>query len=237
MNGRISLAPYIADLDRIPVHRWTGQVTDVVGLLVESRGPGVAIGDFCEVETSGGRRIRTQVIGFRNGRVLSMPLEEIDGLRQGDTVSARSDDARVEVGPGLLGRVLDGFGKPMDGGPAIEAHDSYSLYGTPTNPLDRAHITEPLVTGIRAIDSLLPCGKGQRIGLFGGSGVGKSTLMGAMCKHNFADVSVIALIGERNREVRGFIEQELGPEGLARSVVIAATSDRPAPLRVRACFL
>lgn len=237
MTQSISLAPYIADLERMPVHRWTGQVTDVVGLLVESRGPSVAIGDFCEVETSAGRRIRTQVIGFRGGRVLSMPLEEIDGLQQGDSVAARSDDSRVEVGPGLLGRVIDGFGKPMDGGPAIEAHDSYSLYGTPTNPMDRAHITEPLVTGIRAIDGLLPCGKGQRIGIFGGSGVGKSTLLGSMSRHNSADVTVIAMIGERNREVRGFLENELGPEGRKRSVVVCATSERPAPLRVRACFV
>jgi flagellum-specific ATP synthase len=237
MTQPISLTPYIADLQRMQLHRWTGQVTDVVGLLVESRGPSVAIGDFCEVETSAGRRIRTQVIGFRSGRVLSMPLEEIDGLQQGDSVAARSDDSRVEVGPGLLGRVIDGFGKPMDGGPPVEAHDSYSLYGTPTNPLYRAHITEPLVTGIRAIDGLLPCGKGQRIGLFGGSGVGKSTLLGSMSRHNSADVTVIAMIGERNREVRGFLENELGPEGRKRSVVVCATSERPAPLRVRACFV
>jgi len=233
----ISLAPYLAELDRIPPYRWTGQVTDVVGLLVESRGPGVAIGDFCEVTTTAGRNIRTQVIGFRNGRVLAMPLEEIDGLQQGDCVSARSEDARVEVGPGLLGRVIDGFGKPMDNGPPIQAHDTYSLYGTATNPLDRVHITEPLVTGIRAIDALLPCGKGQRIGIFGGSGVGKSTLLGSMSRNHAADVTVIAMIGERNREVRGFLENELGPEGRARSVVVCATSERPAPLRVRACFV
>ncbi|MBS1858437.1 MAG: FliI/YscN family ATPase [Acidobacteria bacterium] len=237
MTRPISLEPYLADLERIPLYRWTGQVTDVVGLLVESRGPSAAIGDFCEVATSSGRRIRTQVIGFRNGRVLSMPLEEIDGLQQGDSVAARSEDSRVEVGPGLLGRVIDGFGKPMDGGPAIEVRDSYSLYGTPTNPLDRVHITEPLVTGIRVIDGLLPCGKGQRIGLFGGSGVGKSTLLGSMSRHNSADVTVIAMIGERNREVRGFLENELGPEGRKRSVVVCATSERPAPLRVRACFV
>src|SRR5262245_17217506 len=237
MTDRISLAPYLACIDRIPPYRWTGQVTDVVGLLVESRGPAVAIGDFCEVATSGGRRIRTQVIGFRSGRVLSMPLEEIDGLRQGDTVSARSDDARVEVGPGLLGRVIDGFGKPMDGGPPIEARETYSLYGTPTNPLDRAHITEPLVTGIRAIDGMLPCGRGQRIGLFGGSGVGKSTLLGSMCRNSEADVNVVALIGERNREARAFLDHDLGPEGRRKSVVVVATSDQPALLRIRACFV
>jgi len=237
MTEGLSFSPYFAELDRVSPFRWTGQVTEVVGLLIESRGPHVAIGDFCEVRTAGGRLIRTQVIGFRDGRVLSMPLEEIDGLQLGDSVAARSEDARVEVGPGLLGRVIDGFGKPMDGGPPIDARDTYSLAGTPTNPMDREHITQPLVTGIRAIDSLLPCGKGQRIGIFGGSGVGKSTLLGSMSRHNSADVTVIGMIGERNREVRGFLENELGPEGRKRSVVVCATSERPAPLRVRACFV
>jgi FliI/YscN family ATPase len=237
MNEAISLAPYLAALDSIPSFRWTGQVTEVAGLLIESRGPSAAIGDFCEVATSNGRHIRTQVIGFRNGRVLSMPLEEIDGLQLGDAVTARSDDARVDVGPGLMGRVIDGFGQPMDGGPPIAAEDSYSLAGHPVSPLDREHITKPLVTGVRAIDALLPTGLGQRIGLFGGSGVGKSTLLGSMSRHNSADVTVIAMIGERNREVRGFLENELGPEGRKRTVVVCATSERPAPLRVRACFV
>lgn len=237
MTESISLTPYFAELERTVPYRWTGQITDVVGLLIESRGPSVAIGDFCEVHTESGRRIRTQVIGFRKGRVLSMPLEEIDGVHLGDTVAARPGDSRVEVGPGLLGRVIDGFGRPMDGGPSIEATDTYSLYGQPCSPMDREHITQPLVTGIRAIDSLLPCGKGQRIGLFGGSGVGKSTLLGSMSRHNSADVTVIAMIGERNREVRGFLENELGTEGRKRSVVVCATSERPAPLRVRACFV
>ncbi|HWB86790.1 MAG TPA: FliI/YscN family ATPase [Bryobacteraceae bacterium] len=237
MTAHISLLPYLAEVERLNPLRWTGEVTEVTGLLVESRGPNVAIGDFCEVETASGRRIRTQVIGFRNGRVLSMPLEEVDGLQLGDRLAARSEDARVEVGPGLLGRVLDGFGKPMDAGPPIEVRDTYSLYGEATNPLDREHITEPLVTGVRAIDGLLPCGKGQRIGIFGGSGVGKSTLLGSMSRHNSADVTVIGMIGERNREVRGFLEKELGPEGRKRSIVVCATSERPAPLRVRACFV
>ena len=237
MNESISLAPYFSALDAIPSLRWTGQVTEVSGLLIESRGPAAAIGDFCEVAAAGGRRIRTQVIGFRNNRVLSMPLEEIDGLQLGDEVAARSEDARVEVGTDLLGRVIDGFGKPMDGGPPIAAEEAYSLHGAPVSPLEREHITQPLVTGVRAIDGLLPCGLGQRIGIFGGSGVGKSTLLGSMSRHNSADVTVIAMIGERNREVRGFLENELGPEGRKRSVVVCATSERPAPLRVRACFV
>ena len=237
MTDRISLQSYLSDVEQSSPLSWTGQVTEVVGLLVESRGPSVAIGDFCEVMSSAGRPIRMQVIGFRNGHVLSMPLEEIEGLQLGDMVTARSEDARVEVGPGLLGRVIDGFGKPIDGGPSIEAAAAYRLYGEPGNPLEREHITKPLVTGIRAIDSLLPCGLGQRIGIFGGSGVGKSTLLGCMSRHNSADVTVIAMIGERNREVRAFLEQELGPEGRTRAVVVCATSERPAPLRVRACFV
>jgi FliI/YscN family ATPase len=217
--------------------RWTGQVVELVGLLVESRGPLVAVGDFCEILVSNGRRIRSQVIGFRDGLVLSMPLEETTGLQLGDRVVARSEEARVEVGPGLLGRVLDGFGRPMDGLPDPDAEASYELYKSPPNPLEREHIVQPLVTGVRAIDSLLPVGKGQRIGIFGGSGVGKSTLLGTMSRNNSADVSVVALIGERNREVRAFLEHDLGEEGRKHSVVVVATSDRPAPLRVRATFV
>jgi FliI/YscN family ATPase len=234
---RLNLSPYLADLEGIDPMRWTGEVVEQVGLLVESLGPVAAIGDFCEIYASEGRRIRTQVIGFRDGRVLSMPLDETGGLQLGDPIVARSGEARIDVGNGLLGRVLDGFGRPMDGGPDIDPDDAYELYKTPPNPLERQHIVEPLVTGIRAIDSLLTIGKGQRIGIFGGSGVGKTTLLGCMSRHNFADVSVIALIGERNREVRAFLDHELGPEGMKRSVVVVSTSDRPAPLRVRACFV
>ncbi|MGA2183798.1 MAG: FliI/YscN family ATPase [Bryobacteraceae bacterium] len=237
ITERVDLNGYIGGLDGMELLRWSGVVTELVGLLVESRGPAAPIGSFCEILASSGKRIRTQVVGFRNGRVLSIPLEETDGLQLGDRIVARLDDARVAVGPDLLGRVIDGFGLPMDGGPRIRASSWYDLYATPPSPLTRAHIRDPLITGIRAIDSLLPCGLGQRVGLFGGSGVGKSTLLGAMARGNSADVTVIALIGERNREVRGFIENELGEEGRKRSVVVVATSDRPAPLRVRACHV
>jgi flagellum-specific ATP synthase len=233
----LDLRPLIENIENREYYRWTGTVLAMVGLLVESAGPAAALGDFCEIHCAGGRRIRTQVIGFRDGHVLSMPFEETTGLEMGDLIVARREDAMVEVGPGLLGRVLDGFGKPMDVGPPIEAAGAYELYKAPPGPLEREHIVEPLVTGIRAIDSLLPCGKGQRIGIFGGSGVGKSTLLGSMCRHNFADVTVVGLIGERNREVRAFIDNDLGPEGMKRSVLVVATSDRPAPLRVRACFV
>ncbi|MBM3784786.1 MAG: FliI/YscN family ATPase [Acidobacteria bacterium] len=219
------------------VWRRTGAVTEVVGLLVESQGPAAGIGDFCEIEISSGVKVRAQVIGFRDGRMLSMPLEDTSGLQLGDTVVARPGAALVPVGEGLLGRVIDGFGRPMDGGPMIEADAHYPLYALPPGPMERPPVGLALGTGIRAIDSMLPCGQGQRVGIFGGSGVGKSTLLGAMCRHNTADVSVLALIGERNREVRGFLEHELGPDGLRRSVVVCATSDQPAPLRLRAAFV
>ncbi len=228
----------VAAVQAMETFRWSGRVRELAGLVVASDGPAAGIGDFCEIQSAQGKRsVRAQVVGFRDGRVLLMPLEEIGGLQPGDVVIARPGEARVEVGPQLLGRILDGFGRPMDGGPAIEVEAFYDLYAMPPGPLEREHITEPLVTGVRAIDSLLPFGKGQRIGIFGGSGVGKSTLLGALARHNSADVSVIALIGERNREVRGFIEKELSPEGLARSVVVVATSDTPAPLRIRAGFV
>ena len=222
-----SCEPYVA----------LGAVTEMVGLLIESIGPTAALGDFCEIHSSQGRTVRVQVIGFRNGRVLSMPLEETGGIQLGNKIVARPVAALVKVGPGLMGRVLDGFGDPMDGGPITGEKELYDLFAVPPGPLEREHIVEPLVTGIRAIDGLLPCGKGQRVGLFGGSGVGKSTLLGSMCRNSAADVSVIALIGERNREVRAFLEHDLGHEGMRRSVVVVATSDRPALLRIRACFV
>ena len=231
------LQEYVSAVGGLDTFRWTGRVRELVGLVIACDGPAAGVGDFCEIHSSSGRVARAQVIGFRDGRVLLMPLEDLGGLQPGDTVIARPSESRVNVGPELLGRVLDGFGRPMDGGRPIDAQAAYDLYAPAPGPLDREHITEPLVTGVRAIDSLLPLGKGQRVGIFGGSGVGKSTLLGALARHNSADVSVIALIGERNREVREFLEKELSPEGLARSVVVVATSDMPAPLRIRAGFV
>ncbi len=230
----LDLGRYIRQANEIDPMRWTGIVRETIGLVVESEGPAAALGDFCEIITSQGRRIRTQVIGFKSGRVLSMPLEETSGLQLGDTIAARRSDARLAVGKSLLGRVLDGFGRPIDGGPPIEPEAYYALDAEPPGPLEREPISERLVTGVRAIDGFLTCGRGQRIGIFGGSGVGKSTLLGSLVKNNDAEVSVLALIGERNREVRDFVENELGEEGLKRSVVVVATSDRPAPLRIRA---
>ncbi len=230
-------SPLIDQVHRVPLLPWTGEIVEVVGNLLVSRGPASAIGDFCEVATSTGRNIRTQVIGFRNGNVLQMPLEEIDGIQLHDTVIAREGESRVPVGPDLIGRVVDGFGQPIDNKPRIRPAAYYDLYRTPGGPMDREHIVNRVSTGIRVLDTMMPCGEGQRMGIFGGSGVGKSTLLGSMARHNSADVTVIALIGERNREVRAFLEHQLGPDGSQRSVVVCATSDRPAPLRVRACFV
>ncbi|HEX4136669.1 MAG TPA: FliI/YscN family ATPase [Bryobacteraceae bacterium] len=239
MNSAVNfdLTPYLSQVAQSNILPWTGEIVEVVGLLLASRGPSAAVGDFCEVLTSNGKRIRTQVIGFRNGNVLSMPLEEVDGIQLHDPIVARHGDASVAVGRELIGRVVDGFGEVIDRKPKIRPEARYPLYRPAVSPMDREHITQSLSTGIRAIDSLMTCGKGQRMGVFGGSGVGKSTLLGAMAKNNSADVTVIALIGERNREVRAFLEHELGPDGSKRSVVVCSTSDRPAPLRVRACFV
>lgn len=236
----LDLSRFVRYIDRANPIRMEGEVVELVGLIVESRGPLAAVGDFCEIRTRGGRFIRTQVIGFRAGRVLSMPLEDTGGLSLGDRIVARGGESEVEVSHSMLGRVVDGFGQPIDSGPPLHGGQSAEfrdLYAEPPGPLDRASINEPLTTGIRVIDGLLTCGKGQRVGIFGGSGVGKSTLLGSMARSSSAGVNVIALIGERNREVPSFIEHDLGPDGLRRSVVVVATSDRPAPLRVRACFL
>ena len=237
MTETIDLSTYLHRTEEAELLPWSGEVVELVGMLIASRGPAAAVGDFCEIATSSGRRIRTQVVGFRNGHVLSLPLEETDGIQLHDRIIARGGEARVAVSPDLAGRVLDGFGKPMDRGRAIRPAAYYPLYRTLESPLDREHIVEPMATGIRAIDTLIPIGSGQRMGIFGGSGVGKSTLLGAMARRNSAEITVVAMIGERNREVRAFLEHELGPEGRARSIVVCATSDKPAPLRVRACFV
>lgn len=228
---------YLKAVANVETMRWSGRVREVAGLLVASDGPAAGAGDFCEIQTGGGKVVRAQVVGFRDGRILMMPLDNTGGIQLGDTVVARAEGSSVEVSEQLLGRVLDGFGRPADAGPPVMSGTRYDLYAVPPGPLERAHIDEPLITGTRAVDSLLPIGKGQRVGIFGGSGVGKSTLLGSMVRNSSADVSVIALIGERNREVGEFLDKELGESGLRRSVVVVATSDQPAPLRIRAGFV
>jgi FliI/YscN family ATPase len=213
-----------------------GRVVRTVGLVVESNGPRASVGELCLLQRDGLPPLPMEVVGFREGALLTVPLGGTAGIRPGDRLVARGTVASASVGDGLLGRVVDGLGVPLDGqgslGPTVE----YPLQPPTINPLAREPIAAPLGTGVRAIDALLTCGKGQRIGVFGGSGVGKSTLLGMMAKGTEADVAVIALIGERGREVRSFLEHDLGPEGLKRSVVVVSTSDSPPLVRLRAAF-
>jgi len=216
----------------------TGRVQEMVGLVISSRGPQSAVGGVCRVELPPPRRpILAEVVGFRSREVLLMPYGEVHGIRPQSRVVLTDRQAAVPVGDGLLGRVIDGLGKPLDGKGPIACQTHYPLYSTPLNPCERKSIAQPVDVGIRAINGLLTLGKGQRIGIFAGSGVGKSTLMGMIARHTKSDISVIGLIGERGREVKDFIEKDLGPEGLARSCVVAATSDSPPLVRLRGAYL
>jgi len=216
-------------------YREFGKVAEVVGLVIESNGPQARIGDLCHVEAGDGW-IPAEVVGFRDERVLLMPLGELSGVRAGCLVEGTGSCLRVPVGLSLLGRTLDGLGMPMDGKGPLETRQTYPVYGTPPNALRRELISRPMVTGVRAIDGVLTVGQGQRMGIFAGSGVGKSTLLGMIARNASADVNVIALVGERGRELREFIEHDLGPEGLARSVLVCATSEQPALVRIKAAL-
>ncbi len=216
--------------------RRSGRVQQVIGLVIESIGPEVSVGDRCTVASRRGIGIPAEVVGFKGNRVLLMPLGDMDGIAPGSVVTADGEPYTVAVGEELLGRVLDGLGQPLDMKNPLPPLARRPILNKPPHPLSRRRITEPLTTGIRCIDSLLTCGKGQRFGIFAGSGVGKSVLMGMIARYTSADVNVIALIGERGREVRDFIEKDLGEEGLKRSVVIAVTSDQPALMRIKGSF-
>lgn len=214
---------------------YAGRVSRVVGLTIESQGPAVRLGELCHVFPPGAAKpLLAEVVGFREDRVLLMPLGEIEGIGPGAEVVATGESLRVGVGQALLGRVLDGLGNPMDGRGTAVYDDYYPVHREPPPPLSRKRITEPIGVGVRAIDALLTCGRGQRVGIMSGSGVGKSTLLGMVARNTEAEVTVVALVGERGREVREFIEKDLGPDGLARSVVVVATSDRPALVRIKA---
>jgi flagellum-specific ATP synthase len=212
-------------------------VTRSVGLVIESQGPAVSVGDLCYLHSAdGNRNTLLEAVGFRDNQLLLMPLGQMPPVRSGDLVVAAGGKSEIAVGDGLLGRTIDAVGRPLDGLGEIRAADAYPLQRNTTNPLQRSNIDEPLETGVRVIDGLLTIGAGQRIGIFGGSGVGKSTLLGMMAKRSAADVNVIALIGERGREVREFIENELGEEGMSRSVLVVSTSDDSALVRIRAAL-
>jgi flagellum-specific ATP synthase len=234
----INFAKYENLLQRINPIRINGKVSEIVGLIVEGNGPVASIGDVCGiVPVNGGPPLEAEVVGFRKGRVLLMPLESIQGLGPGCKILSLGRKASIGVGRGLLGRVIDGLGNPIDNKGPITFADEYPSYADPINPLDRGRINEPMDLGIRAINALLTCGKGQRMGIFSGSGVGKSVLMGMIARNTQADVNVIGLIGERGREVREFLEKNLGEEGLARSVVVVAASDMHPLIRMRAAYV
>ncbi|MBL7997314.1 MAG: flagellar protein export ATPase FliI [Candidatus Kapabacteria bacterium] len=214
-----------------------GRIAQVVGLVIESEGPQVPIGEVLRIRNRSGEFIGScEVVGFRDNRILSMVLGETTDLMPGMELVATHKPMSVGVGNFLLGRVLDGLGNPIDGKGGFGISEYRSIYAQPPNPLLRKRISEPITTGIRALDGVMTIGKGQRIGIFAGSGVGKSTTLGMIARNTTADINVIALIGERGREVREFIEKDLGEEGLQRSIVVCATSDQPALLRLKAAL-
>ena len=229
------LAPYFARLETCSELRWRGRVSQVIGPLVESAGPFCSVGERCEITDSRGRVLPGEIIGFRGTTVLSMPLETPSGVRFGDTVSTWGARPTIRVGDSLLGRVIDGGGEPLDSLGAIQGREYRPLDAAAPLPLDRVPISQALSCGIRAVDGFLTCGRGQRVGIFGGSGVGKSTLIGMMARNTGADLTVLGLVGERGREVRDFLEN-LGVEGCKRSCVVVSTSDQSPLLRIRAAL-
>jgi flagellum-specific ATP synthase len=232
--SRALLAPYRHYLEAGSTLRWKGRINQVLGNLVESDGPFGFVGESCEI-AGGGGSFAGEIIGFRGSTMLSMAVEQPRGIRYGDQIVTWGARPSVRVGPGLLGRVIDAAGNPLDGKGEYRATHSVMLDGSAPLPLDRDPIREPLGCGIRAIDGFLTCGRGQRVGIFGGSGVGKSTLIGMMARGTTADMTILALVGERGREVGEFLEV-LGEDGLRRAVVIASTSDQSPLLRLRAAL-
>lgn len=214
-----------------------GRVTKIVGMVVEADGPLLSIGSRCKLESVSGHKIPAEIIGFRDNRVVLMPYGESDGIAPDSPVVSENSGNSIKVGDALLGRILDGFGEPIDGKGPICDCQSCAIHATPPHPLERRVIKTPIYTGIKAIDGLITSGSGQRVGIFAGSGVGKSVLLGMIARNTNASVNVIALIGERGREVREFIERDLGEEGLKRSVVVVATSDQSALVRKQGAFI
>ena len=228
---------YTKAINQLDTLRVSGRVVHVIGLTIEAIGLDCQIGEVCDILT-GSDVIKAEVVGFRNRSTILMPLGEMEGIQPDARVYPLGSVFRAPVGKQLMGRVLDGLGEPIDGkGPLEDLHLTKPINNLAPDPLSRKTISNPLVTGVRAIDALLTCGKGQRMGIFAGSGVGKSTLMGSIARSLSSDVSVIALIGERGREVREFVENSLGPEGLERSIVVVSTSDKPALLRMKAAWV
>ena len=236
LDRSLSLGGYLSRVSTIDPAPITGHVVRVVGLLVESIGPAASVGEICEVRTGRGLTLQVEVVGFRDGRLLSVPLGETSGVRPGDRIVLTGSTLTIPVGDALIGRVIDGLGRPIDGRPDPATTGTAPLRPASINPMAREPVSVPIGSGVRAIDALLTCGRGQRIGIFGGSGVGKSTLLGMMARGTEADVVVLGLVGERGREVRTFLEHDLGPRGRERSVVVVSTSDSPPLARLRAAY-
>ncbi|MGM0607715.1 MAG: flagellar protein export ATPase FliI [Candidatus Muiribacteriota bacterium] len=225
-------------IDSIDTLKVNGKVTHVIGLLIESLGPSARVGELCYIYPRGSKdSIFAEIVGFKDNKVLLMPYSEVTNIAPGCEVRASGHTLRVPVGKSLLGRVVDGTGKAMDGKGPILQEKFYEVHNTPPNPLSRTRIKDKLELGVKALDGVLTIGQGQRVGIFAGSGVGKSTLLGMIARNTEADVNIFALVGERGREVREFIERDLGDDGLARSVVIVATSDQPALIRLKAAYV
>jgi flagellum-specific ATP synthase len=233
-----SADPYIDALHGVDLVKQYGKVRQVIGVVIESLGPNMAVGETCDISYKRtADPVLAEVVGFRDNKVLMMPLGELMGIGAGSDVVAHGAPLEIGVTDHLLGRVLNGLGRPIDGKGPILAANRAVVTAAPPPPLSRRRVTEPLPLGIKAIDGALTCGKGQRVGIFAGSGVGKSTILGMIARNTAADVNVIALVGERGKEVRDFIERDLGEEGLRRSVVIVSTSDQPALVRIKAAFV
>jgi flagellum-specific ATP synthase len=230
------LARYFGRVQRGQPWRWRGHVLESVGQTIESAGPLASVGECCEILDQFGEPHRAEVIGFRGSNVLSMPVDTTEGIRFGNAVEALGVSPEIEVGQELMGRVLNALGAPIDEGRAPSVSQAMPLDGMVRSPLDRVPIRTPLGTGIRVLDALLTVGRGQRVGIFGGSGVGKSTLIGMMTRNTEADVTVVGLVGERGREVVEFLDEALGVEGRARSVVVVSTSDQSPLMRMRAAM-
>ncbi len=231
-------ADLIDRIDEISTFKRYGKVKRVIGLMIESQGPESSIGDVCYIHASshGNKIIKAEVVGFKEENIILMPFTSITEISPGSLVEATLKPLEVKVGTGLVGSVIDALGLPLDGTPLPKGLSKVQTEQEPPNPLERPPITEPIEVGVRIIDSLLTVGKGQRVGIFAGSGVGKSTLLGMAARNTAADLNIIALIGERGREVREFIEKDLGPEGLKKSIVVVATSDQPALMRIKGAY-
>lgn len=234
---KIDLRKYAEKMEKETLYTFEGSVKQVVGLCIEANGPSVSVGDLCYINTSGDEYLKAEVVGFTDNRVFLMPLGDMRGIKPGARIISHRKPLTVGVSDALLGRVLNGLGETIDAHNALFFHDEYPVNNTPPDPLSRTRIEKPLATGVGSIDSLLTVGRGQRMGIFAGSGVGKSSLLGMIARYTEADMNVIGLIGERGREVKEFLENDLGEEGLKKSVVVVATSDQPALVRLKASLV